>query len=608
MEPIMARRLRIVARQRRIGRIARAVVSVLVSLAAIQATTNPAAQAASVSVTFLGTVPSPIVDGHAGLYGWGAATMNDGTVIIGDIWNGRVVHFAKDGSFLGVLFRTAGPYGLAVDPNNGAIYVASSACCTVERWAKGSGGTYVQSGSITNSGFRYPSRVTVADDGRVYIADMLLAKIFVYSPTGAPLFSFGSKGGAPGQLKQPRAMAFDGSGRLFVVDAYNSRISVFTAGGSFLFTFGSGQFSGSNIRGLSIDRAHGWIYIVDMGADLVRKFDLAGHLLLNMGGTGGQNATQCCSTPVGKFSDGGREDTVDGNGNVWVGDMANFRAQVFGPSGTPLFAVPDPSQPPAPGGYNNPQGVAVDTNGNVIVSDSWNFRIEKLNASGQVLWQRGVRGRFSGYALNYPRGVNADPRDGSIVVADNFSSSIKKFDANGNFLWKAGGQGSAPAQVNHPSQAAVGPDGTIYVADSWNKRITIYNQNGAYLRTINSSSSFTMKDPRGITVDPSNGDLYVADLTAKAVFHLRNDGTWVSTIGRDASLGATLGSPNQVAVDGSHVYITDATKVMIYDKGSRAYVGAITGVHGPQGISTSGNGVIYVSERGGDRVSKWRVT
>jgi DNA-binding beta-propeller fold protein YncE len=607
MEPVTARRLRVVGRQRWVGRVSRVIVLVVASLVVVAVPTIPAAQAASLGITFLGTVPSPVVDGHAGLYGWGAATMNDGSVIIGDIWNGRVVHFAKDGTWLGVLFRTAGPYGLAVDPGDGAIYVASSACCTVERWVRGSGGAYARSGSITNSGFRYPSRVTVGDDGRVYIADMLLGKIFVYSRAGGFLFSFGSKGGAPGQLRQPRAMAFDASGRLFVVDAYNSRISVFTAGGSFLFTFGSGQFSGSNIRGLSIDRAHGWIYVVDMGADLVKKFDLSGQLLLSMGGSGGQNATQCCSTPVGKFSDGGREDTVDGNGNVWVGDMANFRAQVFSPSGTPLFAVPDPPEPPAPGGYNNPQGVAVDSAGNVIVSDSWNFRIQKLNASGQFLWQRGVRGRFSGYALNYPRGVNADPRDGSIVVADNFSSVIKKFSADGTFLWKVGGQGSGPGQVNHPSQAAVGSDGTIYVADSWNARITVFNQNGGYVRTITSGPGFTMKDPRGITVDPSNGDLYVADFTAKAVFHLRNNGAWVATIGRDGSLGATLAQPNQVAVDGAHVYVTDPTKVMIYDKASRAFLGAITGVRGPQGISSNGNGVVYVSERGDARVSKWRV-
>ena len=189
---------------------------------------------------------------------------------------------------------------------------------------------------------------------------------------------------------------------------------------------------------------------------------------------------------MGKFSDGGREMTVDGNGNIWVGDMANFRAQVFSPSGAPLFAVPNPAQPPEPGGFNEPQGVAVDRNGNVIVSDTRNFRIEKFSAGGQFLWQRGVRGRFSGYALNYPRGVSTDPRDGSIVVADNFSSLLKKFDANGTLVWTIGGQGSGNGQLDHPSAPAVGPDGTIYVADSWNERISVFTPGGGFVRNITS--------------------------------------------------------------------------------------------------------------------------
>jgi len=585
----------------------------LTSMLVVSGSTAPAAHA--ITITSLGTVPSPAVNGHAGLYGWGAATLPDGSVIIGDIWNDRVVHFAKDGTNLGVLFRTQEIYGLGVDPRNGTVYVASSSCCTVERWVRSGSGSYSRGASITNQNFTYPSRVTVGSDGRVYIADMLEGKIYVYSPGGGLQFSFGTEGAGQGQLRQPRAMAFDGQNRLFVVDAYNSRISVFTAEGRFLYTFGSAggqpsQFRGTNLRGLSIDRANGWVYVVDMNADMVKKFTLSGQWLLNMGGSAAQNATQCCSTPVGKFSDGGREMTVAGDGKIWVGDMANFRAQVFNPSGTPAFAVPNPAQPPAPGGFNGPQGVAVDRNGNVIVSDTWNFRIQKFSASGQFLWQRGVRGRFSGYALNYPRGVSADPRDGSIVVADNFSSLLKKFDANGNLVWRIGGQGGGNGQLNHPSAPAVGPDGTIYVADSWNERISVFSPGGAFQRNITSGGGFTMRNPRGVTVDPSNGDLYVADYAGGAVYRLRNNGQYVSTYGRDGSLGATIGQANQVAVDARYVYVTDPSSgdVMIYSKSTRAFAGRITAVNGAQGISISSSGVLYVSERGPDRVSMWRVT
>src|SRR5581483_11860824 len=122
-----------------------------------------------------------------------------------------------------------------------------------------------------------------------------------------------------------------------------------------------------------------------------------------IGGAGGRTQTTCCSTPLGKFSDGGREDAVDGNGNLWIGDMPNFRVQVFDPNGNFLFARPDPANPGLPpnGGFNFPEGVAVDSAGNIIVSDTRNFRIQKLDPTGNWLWSKGVRGRYNGYALNY---------------------------------------------------------------------------------------------------------------------------------------------------------------------------------------------------------------
>src|SRR5215472_7837035 len=64
-----------------------------------------AAVAAGLSPAPTSTLPSPFVSGHAGLYGWGAATMPDGSVIIGDYWNHRVVHYSTGGAFLGVLFN-----------------------------------------------------------------------------------------------------------------------------------------------------------------------------------------------------------------------------------------------------------------------------------------------------------------------------------------------------------------------------------------------------------------------------------------------------------------------------------------------------------------------
>ena len=56
------------------------------------------AAAVTVSLTPLRTIG---FSGHAGLYGWGAATMSDGSVLIGDYWNYRVQRYATDGTLIG---------------------------------------------------------------------------------------------------------------------------------------------------------------------------------------------------------------------------------------------------------------------------------------------------------------------------------------------------------------------------------------------------------------------------------------------------------------------------------------------------------------------------
>jgi sugar lactone lactonase YvrE len=591
-------------------------VAVIAMLLASLGTAPFASAAAPVpTITPTGSMPNPVVNGKGALYAWGAAMLPDGTMAIGDIWNASVTQFDTNGNKIATLFRLPSgenPYGLAVDPNDWTIYVGASSCCWVYRYVRDPvTGLYSQGATITNNSFKYPSRVAVRDDGYVYIADMIGGLIYVYDNAGTLKFTIGTKGSNPGQLKQPRAMAFDGTGRLYVVDAFNFRVSVFTEAGKFLFAFGSqgknpGQFAGSDIRGLSLDRTNGWVYVVDGVSNYINKYDLNGNYLMRFGGTGGRTATVCCSTPLGTFQDGGRESALDGNGNLWVGDMPAFRAQVFSPTGTPLFQVTGVDPFPRPGGFNYPEGVAIDSNGNVVVSDSRNFRIQKFNASGVFQWQFGLRGRFSGYALNYTRGVNTDPRDGSILVADNFSSLVKKYDANGVYKWKVGGQGSGPGQLNHPSQAAVGPDGTVYVADSWNKRIVVYSETGTYLRTITSGPGFTLKDPRGIVVD-TNGDLYVTDWAARAVFHLRNDGTWISTIGPG---GPTLTNPNQSAVYGTYLFLADtfANNVLIYDKTTGTYLTSITGLKGPSGISISPTGRLVVAEQYTGKISTFQIS
>ena len=68
-------------------------IAVLASLITISGLPAPVGAATTVT-------PVRIVggSGHAGLYGWGAATLNDGSVLIGDYWNFRIQRWNDDGT------------------------------------------------------------------------------------------------------------------------------------------------------------------------------------------------------------------------------------------------------------------------------------------------------------------------------------------------------------------------------------------------------------------------------------------------------------------------------------------------------------------------------
>ena len=606
----------------------------LVALAFVTANGSTASVRATTLATpvHLGSIPSPHIDGHAGLYAFGAATMPDGSVIVGDYWNGRVLHYAQDGTPLGVLFSivqpgqpvtpNTAPYGLAVDAggvvNVGTFYIDPKIPSVVQRWAPDpQTGVYAQEAPITYSGFKYPSRVAIANDGSIYVADMRANKIFVFSHAGAFRFAFGSSGSGNGQFDQPRGIAFDDSSpqRLYVADANNKRVEVFNASGTYLFQFGNSGPSGTklkgNLRGLAVDPSRNAVYVVSITANAVYRYDLQGTFVSTIGGPGGLNQVRCCSTPGGKFSDGGREVTVAGNGNVWVGDMPNFRVQVFTPSGQYLFSRPSPPSDPPDGGFNGLRGVDVDPDGNVLVADTYNERFQKFDPSGSWLWSEGVRGNATGYFLNYPGAIGADPTTGAIVLADTSNNRIKEFASGGTFLWQRGtGPGGALGQFRAPAGVAVGPDGSVFAADTGNDRVQVLRgTDGAPLRSFRAN----MIAPTGVTVDPSTGNVYVADTGRHQVLVYTNGGTFLRAIGGTA----TLKRPYDVAVDATQVYVVDRglDRFIVFRKSDGGLVGSFGGLGSgptqlddPQGVGISSNGKLYIADSRNDRVQIWCVT
>jgi DNA-binding beta-propeller fold protein YncE len=629
------------------------------------------------------TIPTPYVQngGHPGAYSWGVAAMPDGnTMIVSDIFNNRVLRYDLTGSPYppatnGVVFQTSGlganAYGLGVDPKDWTIYIGSAQCCGVQVWTANDPShiAYSFKGLIDPTGgphsttSRYPARMTVGNDGTVYIADMTLNTISVFSSqaTGnAPMFRFGTWGTGNAQFKDPRGMALDGSNpqRLYVVDSGNYRVEVFDTSQmsnptthGFLYTFGSKGSSqsgfGGNLRGLAYDRTNNLLYVVDIGKNHVEEWQIDPNATSasqdawarNIGKPDPSLATlnTCCAQP-GSFSDGGREIAIDGTGNLWVGDMPNFRTQVFngGASPTPgmfQFAAPPQSNPalPAPGQFSFPEGVGVFADGTAVVSDSHNFRLEWFDSPANnyaFTMQEGTRGRYNKYGLDYARNISVNMTTSEFALADTYNNSVHYFAQNGTALWVYGGNGTGgptvparPGSLNSPlalpSGVAVdnsgGPNqGDIYIADSGDKRVVVIDSSGLLLGTIvNNGGLINFADPRGLGVDPSNGDLYVADFPAKKMFHFGVSGSWsaktqVVTL-KNTFLTGTTSMPFDVVVDSANqfVYVSDTSsqKILIFRTDvNNSSAGSFSVVGQPEGIALAPNGHLYIASRSNDKV------
>jgi len=615
--------------------------------AAVAGAVVPAA-AAPISPVAVGQVG---FSGHAALYGWGAATMLDGSVLIGDYWNMKVQHFAADGTRLPDFINNPGfgadqnqaPYGMAVDPTDGSVYVADTDRFQIKkydatgRWISNFGAQCKTTPCPVGS-FKYPSRVAVDSAGQVFVVDTWDHRISVHAKDGgAELSRFGSFGAGPTQFKSPHGMSIDtidGVDYLFVADTSNKRVQQLALDGTFVRAIGSagskiGQFKG-DLRGLAIDKVNHKMFVVDAYGNRINTYDTLTGLPLNRFGTFGQGP--------GQFYDGGREATIDGEGNLWVGDMPNFRVQKFqGFSrtgtqpvkvGTPLLQYPAaPSAPPL-GGLNSPRGVTTDPAGNVYVVDTYNQRIQKYGPAPDyapiVAW--GMRGG-NDTDFSYPRLISYSAVDDTVVVADSGNYSVKKMRAGnlagsvpGEPVWSVGKLGTGTNvpldRYNQPQAVTVAPDGTIYVADSLNGRVVQLTSAGVPVKAISSKGTALgqLSYPRALTVDPVDGTLWVVDSPKRRVLHFDPEtGNFLGQFGKPGSLDNQLNGPFGIVADADNIYIADAAdhKVKVFTKlgvGVQAFGGLgsdLGQLRDPNGLALGADGKLFVVEQRNDRVSVW---
>jgi GT2 family glycosyltransferase len=197
---------------------------------------------------------------------------------------------------------------------------------------------------------------------------------------------------------------------------------------------------------------------------------------------------------------------------------------------------------------NTPDGVAIAPDGDLVIADSGNSRIRRIDReTGTIVTVAGTgRFDFNGdeqpallATLNNPAGVAVAP-NGDIYIADTLNYRVRMVDHVTGFIHTVAGDGTAgdengpvgdggpaiAAQLNMPSDVAVGPNGDLYIADMHHQRVRRVDAVTRIITTVAGSGRWgnsgdngpatdaTLAGPAGIAVvgdDDGKVTIFIAD-------------------------------------------------------------------------------------------------
>ncbi|WP_108650138.1 NHL repeat-containing protein [Dongshaea marina] len=213
------------------------------------------------------------------------------------------------------------PEGVSVAPD-GRIFVADYASGYVKIYDKNYRWLKTFSGYGTAPGETRKSEFSDIYDGRYYLPEAGNHRVSVWDLQGNFQFLFGGKGDGQGQMNNPEATKFSSDGKLYLSDLKNNRVQVFDAKGKFLFAWGQkgigdGQFVANS--GLALDRDDN-VYVAEIGNNRIQVFNHQGKFLTKWGSKG---------SGEGQFGNLHGVFVDKSSGWVYVADTANNRVQVF---------------------------------------------------------------------------------------------------------------------------------------------------------------------------------------------------------------------------------------------------------------------------------------
>ncbi|RJP20449.1 MAG: TIGR03663 family protein [Candidatus Omnitrophota bacterium] len=161
----------------------------------------------------------------------GLAMAADGTLLISDTGNKKILRFRPDGTYDGTIGEGElnEPVGIAVGAD-GLVYVCDVGNMRVAAFTRN--GQFARQWAMT-MGWKYEKPVdmlwiepyvAVDQQGNVYVSDSTTHMIFRFDRLGKQVAKWGGFGTGPGNLNGPKGIAVDSKGFLYIADSMNHRV------------------------------------------------------------------------------------------------------------------------------------------------------------------------------------------------------------------------------------------------------------------------------------------------------------------------------------------------------------------------------------------------
>ena len=299
--------------------------------------------------------------------------------------------------------------------------------------------------------------------------------------------------------------------------------------------------------------------------------------------------------------------TFDSAGNMYIADSSNSRVRKVDTNGiittfagTGDFGDFGDTNVATKAAMNRPYGLAIDKAGNMYIADAYNDAIRKVAASGSIMSTfagtmqgfGGDGGGATGALLDTPTALVLDAA-GNLYIADTGNNRIRKVGTDGNINTFAGtgnansngdGGPATSAALNDPEGLAIDRAGNIYVADTASHRVRKITPDGTITTVAGNGSGGFQGDgglatqaslyyPKGLAVDNSSGNLYIADWLNSRIRVVTPDGKIYTVAGNGEydyngdggpATSAALRFPWGLAVDAAgKVYVADDENCVI---------------------------------------------